>query len=267
MPILNQLTRDALLDRTMDAANQAELISDIGAAKAHLLVADNDAKQLLTSLSDGQEVEVVGEAGRIERYNGDNAGLLTSLNVSDAGSPVTGITSADASGLYVWNGSYFQSPSTGMYVQYLGGKWVIGAMSPAFESDACASTVHPSDATGWTAINGSTGTIADVTGVTALPEATESNWSTIVNTIELYGNVGYATITINGVLIEPVNTDIRVGWVKPTDAMLSSFANPWYVKSIDGFSESNTTGNFQGGDGMTLPQPFPNGATVVIRNT
>ena len=227
-----------------------------------ILVRDNDEKQLLTNLPDTQQVEVVGEGGRVERFNGDGARSatqdFTTVEITAAGNDAGGNPYA---ALYHWDASLGRFQGNPSNIFHNGTRWQHWDNNFFVSIDAAAgsASVHPADAD-WS------GTVFDGE-IFALPEATESNWFAIVNTIELYGNVAYTTITINGVLIEPINTDIRVGWIKPTDSMLSNFGNPWYVQSIDGFAESSNTGNFQGGDGMTLPQPFPSGATVVIRNT
>ena len=215
MPILNQLTRDALLDRTMDAANQAELISDIGAAKAHLLVADNDAKQLLTSLSDGQEVEVTGEAGRIERYNGDNAGVLTPVRINH---PV-GTAVYPPNTLAIHNGTQDGKPTYtsadgtfSFYVQWseFSSKWVMytGGLDTEWESTDDVAT--PDLVTTWTAVSAEAIALAPLTSamVIAAPEATESNWSDILSS----AYVSFHNLNIAGSLIEVVLNEVTYSW-------------------------------------------------------
>ena len=257
MPILNQLTRDALLDRTMDAANQAELISDMGAAKAHLLVADNDAKQLLTSLSDGQEVEVTGEAGRIERYNGDNAGLATVFSISSAGSPTSSVSDGESSLALTYSVGVsldYEDSSGNAWVDYDGTRWTIGyQMYPFFRSAVCASSVHPADATGWEAYDAGggigLGTIADVTGVTALPEATESNWSDIISS----AYVSFNNLNIAGSLIEVVLNEVTyswastegVGWMREGQ-ILEASSSSMTINSAFAITEIDTVVSFAG---------------------
>ena len=264
-----EITGSGLTVPTITRSETNESIPNNWKINGVISVYDNDEKQLLTNLPDTQQVEVVGEGGRVERY-GDNAGILTSFNVSDAGTPADWVFSESLAVPYVWDGTSYKGEGSSFAAEVIFNTdhWELRTMSTSnFNSPTCTVSDHPADVVGaWVVQGSATGTIADG-GVTRAPETMESNWDAIVNTIELYGNVAYTTITINGVLIEPINTDIRVGWIKPTDSMLSNFGNPWYVQSIDGFAESSNTGNFQGGDGMTLPQPFPSGATVVIRNT
>jgi|11_taG_2_1085331.scaffolds.fasta_scaffold00082_36 hypothetical protein len=240
-----------------------------------ILVTDNDEKILLTNLPDGQQVEIVGEGGRLERYNGDNAGLLTSFHISDAGSPNGG---QDLDGRYDWDmtdGVYYHEDGAGLAdVKHDGTQWVIRYSTySAFESDPCDASVHPSDATGWTATGGS-GTIAD-DGVDYLPEATESNWFTIKNTVELTWHDDWYSgdQTINGITA-PEGTATNVGWVavgeriQGTDTSTDNYT--WTTTQING-SQPNTQVFpkmvLLDNAGILIPDAFPSGATITVKSS
>tara|TARA_R110000772_G_scaffold2190_1_gene7552 strand:- start:228 stop:1919 length:1692 start_codon:yes stop_codon:yes gene_type:complete len=181
----------------------------------------NDMKQQLTSLPNNREVNVFQEGGRIERYNGDNAGLATVFSISSAGSPTSSVSDGESSLALTYSVGAsldYEDSSGNAWVDYDGTRWTIGyQMYPFFRSAVCASSVHPADATGWEAYDAGggigLGTIADVTGVTALPEATESNWSDIIPTAEIILNdtVGSGSMSWNGSAVQG-STAVNYGW-------------------------------------------------------
>ena len=291
---------DNLLAGSMSSKNRAELISDMGAAKAHLLVADNDAKQLLTNLSDGQEVEVTGEAGRIERYNGDQSGdnfqgrlyvqggtyqqnqagaVINLTDVNDI--PITvDLEDMAATGAYIrlndalhgfdaffftndaFDGAGGTANKWGILDQYYAGNIIA-------ESVEDSSTVHPADAT-WIAV----GDGVTAPTVTRAPEAEEQNWFAIKNTVyltvkeEQFGG----PFEFNGVTVGNFAT-VGVGWVPVCELILVDAADMWYVNSIDGDQtvqtedeRTGTTHVFTVGTNVVLPDSFPSGALVTIAN-
>tara|TARA_R110000772_G_scaffold74549_1_gene162284 strand:- start:1539 stop:2408 length:870 start_codon:yes stop_codon:yes gene_type:complete len=239
---------DRLLGGTMSAKNRAELVSDIGAAKAHLLVADNDAKQLLTNLSDGQEVEVTGEAGRIERYNGDNAGVLTPVRINH---PV-GTAVYPPNTLAIHNGTQDGKPTYtsadgtfSFYVQWseFSSKWVMytGGLDTEWESTDDVAT--PDLVTTWTAVSAEAIPLAPLTSamVIAAPAATESNWSDILSSAYVsFHNSGlamFADVVLDGVTYGD-GTTTGIGWMREgqileasSSAMMSNTA--FAINAID----------------------------------
>ena len=283
----------------MSAKNRSELVSDIGAAKAHLLVADNDAKQLLTNLSDGQEVEVTGEGGRIERFNGDNAGSNFPFTSGgsfyiNGGTYDNGGTQDLTSGnqLVVCNtansAQYFSTDSWSITLNgvswYLmtdatngngtANKWALADNAfrgvAHFESLEDSDTVHPADAT-WVAIEQG----LTVPTFTRAPEATESNWSAIKNTVELVvrdsGSNG--TLFVNSVSVG-VGETVNVGWV-PVGGSIPIDANAaytdWNVEKVNASAVSAGTAHMLVTDAapliMVIPDALPLGALVQIKNS
>ena len=240
-----------------------------------ILVYDNDEKQLLTNLPDTQQVEVVGEGGRIERY-GDNAGLATVFSISSAGSPMVSVVPADASGLYRWRAdiSKFQQQVVGAAtLSYETDKWVLRGVfgGEDFTSALCASTVHPSEVA-WSTVSG-TGTID---AVTALPETMESNWFAIKNTVYLTvidaaANGGF---DVDGVTVASGTTQ-GIGWV-PVGGYISSNVDPdvssvhlriEYINSVNAWANSQSSKRTfvtRTLNELTLPAIFPSGALVTL---
>jgi len=196
-------------------------------------VFDNDEKQLLTNLPDTQQVEVVGEARRLERYNGDNAGLLTTVVVTAAGND--GIVQPLA-GSYVYNvssNSYANVSGASSQFAHNGTNWLHEDrvfFGTTASSAACSASVHPADAD-WSS------TVFDGE-IAKAPEATESNWSDIVGSLELWiGNMG-ETLTVDG--IASTNTMTNLGWYSYGQPVTISAYNMLYVLPIvDGYTDYN----------------------------
>ena len=243
-------------------------------------VFDNDDKQLLTNLPDTQQVEVVGEGGRIERYNGDNQPDGSNFGDGDSfyvegGTYTNGGTQDFAATktlainrtLNVWNtflalghanlgsedwllyadaSSYVPGGTAGT-----ANKWGILSLSTYsvyWESLEDSDTVHPADAT-WVAVNDG------VTAPTATraPEAMESNWSDIVPTHELIitGFTSGGAVEVDGVSCDSGQNTV-VGWRTGSPLTVkrlthsSIYSMP--LRSIDGSATLSS-----GGALMVLP--------------
>ena len=238
-------------------------------------VTDNDAKLALTGLADGQQVEITDEGKRLERYTGDDAGVYTSLEiVGDVAYFDTG------AGVYHWDpqeNAFLHSGGGGsgghLSVTHNGTRWELNLVSgPRSYAADSAATVHPADVPGaWTMTeDGETGTVDEVN---ALPEATERNWHTLKNTVYLtvYDADEYGPFEFNGVTVGNGST-VAIGWVPVCEALLVSYLDLWYLRSVEGDStlqyEATTTTShcLSVGYMVTLADVFPNGALVQIGN-
>ena len=265
-----------------------------------LLVNDNDEKQLLTNLPDDQQVKIVVEGGRIEQLPPSPLpDIKRGFIVSDAGNPRSSVSDGGyaLSGAYFWhetdgqfvrddNGSYYNA-----YFYHDGFRWQIGyQMGYFFQSDLCASTVHPADATGWTAYDAwgagiGQGTIADgglvktrACEVYNSPQSKTSGntpWFTIKNTVELTWHDDWYSgdQTINGILA-PEGTPTNVGWVPVGERIQGTNA------STDNFTWTTTVINGIGPNtqvfpkmvlltdaGILIPDGFPSGAAITVKSS
>jgi hypothetical protein len=265
-------------------------------------VYDNDEKQLLTNLPDTQQVEVTGEAGRIERFKGDGEGIVWGGAIYIEGGtyqesgvgPVLDLT--DGNELIVFDSTeltWFRSSGYeyitlneaslgggdkfnitsdaskgiggtankwGIYDQYYAGNIIA-------ESTEDASTVHPANAT-WVAVGD--GVTPPV--VTRAPEATFSNWHTIKNTVYLTVNDAASSggYDVNGVTVA-TGTIQGIGWVPVGESILTTKSTILYkLSKVDGdpsFTFGATVMDMVTvGYVFTLPNVFPSGATVEIKN-
>ena len=244
----------------------------------------NDTKKQLTSLPNNREVNVFQEGGRIERYNGDNAGILTSFAITGTAADYAFDSYAMD---YVWDASYARVgggygayvgsllPAKTPNVSYLSGSWVAWMDGyEYFTSPACDETTHPADVAGAWTPDSAEGTLAD-TDFTKLPEATESNWSAIKNTVELVvrdsGSNG--TLFVNSVSVGAGAT-VNVGWV-PVGGSIPIDANAaytdWNVEKVNASAVSSGTAHMLVTDAdpliMGIPDTFPAGALVQIKNS
>jgi len=265
-----------------------------------ILVNDNDEKILLTNLPDGQQVKIVGEGGRIEQLPPSPLpDIKRGFIISSDGNPRSSTSDGgnSVSGAFFWNEadsmfvrddvsftpwSYYNA-----FIHHDGSRWYIGyQMGYFFQSDLCASTVHPADATGWTAYDSGSGigqgTIAD--GALVKTRACEvynspqyqssgnSLWVTIKNTVYLTVNDaassgGYA---VNGVTV--ANGAVQgIGWVQVGERVATTKSTILYkLSKVDG----DTTFTFGAtvmdmvtvGYDFILPDVLPNGGTVEIKN-
>jgi len=265
-----------------------------------ILVYDNDEKILLTNLPDDQQVKIVGEGGRIEQLPPSPLpDIKRGFIISDAGNPRSSTSDGgnSVSGAFFWNEadsmfvrddvsftpwSYYNA-----FIHHDGSRWYIGyQMGYFFQSDLCASTVHPADATGWTAYDSGSGigqgTIAD--GALVKTRACEvynspqyqssgnSLWVTIKNTVYLTVNDaassgGYA---VNGVTV--ANGAVQgIGWVQVGERVATTKSTILYkLSKVD----EDTTFTFGAtvmdmvtvGYDFILPDVLPNGGTVEIKN-
>ena len=260
---------DNLLAGSMSSKNRAELISDIGAAKAPLLVADNDAKQLLTSLSDGQEVEVTGEGGRIERYNGDNAGLLTSIRVNH---PV-GTTDYPPNTLAGYTNQSGGKPNynegltgSSVSIQWDSTKWIIYNSGLGIEWESTEDVASPDLVTTWTAVSAAAQALDPLTSamVTRAPEATESNWFAIKNTVYLtVSNDAYSgAFDFMGATIAD-GASVGIGWVFVSEA-LPTTAGTLVLAQVEGDNRDQSEKVIVADGYATLADKYPRGALVTI---
>ena len=220
-----------------------------------ILVRDNDEKQLLTNLPDTQQVEIVGEGGRIERFNGDKQGIVMTEGYSfrmNGGTYTNGGTQTLLSentliharlvGVKYWlaftpaeiNSELWSLDIDASNSGGTANKWGIRdevfAGNTLWESLEDSDTVHPADAT-WVAVgNGVTSPT-----FTRAPEATESNWFAIKNTYEVkVYNDNAATFLVNGVSCGP-SVFTNVGWMVADEGITTNYsANPLIVVEIDG---------------------------------
>tara|TARA_B110000879_G_scaffold11839_3_gene14912 strand:+ start:7034 stop:7924 length:891 start_codon:yes stop_codon:yes gene_type:complete len=290
----------ANIDTFLQSADNAAARTNLGVDAAPTAVADNDAKQLLTNLSDGQEVEVTGEAGRIERFNGDQSGdnfqgrlyvqggtfqqnqagaVINLTDVNDI--PITvDLEHMAATGAYIrlnnplhgfdaffftndaFDGAGGTANKWGILDQYYAGNIIA-------ESVEDSSTVHPADAT-WVAI----GDGVTAPTVTRAPEAEEQNWYAIKNTVYLTVQEGQfaGPFVFNGVTVGSFST-VGVGWVPVCEVISVDVAAMWAVSEINGdttfqneHTQTGTTHVFTVGTDVTLADCFPSGALVKIIN-
>jgi len=205
-----------------------------------ILVYDNDEKILLTNLPDGQQVKIVGEGGRIEQLPPSPLpDIKRGFIISSDGNPRSSTSDGgnSVSGAYFWHevDSMFVRDDNGSsynaYIYHDGARWNIGYQSGFgyFQSDPCASTVHPADATGWTAYDVGSGigqgTIAD--GGLVKTRACEvydspqyetsgnSLWFDIISTAEIIidEQSGWTNMTWDGIVVA-ISTTENLGWYK-----------------------------------------------------
>lgn len=226
-------------------------------------VFDNDEKQLLTNLPDGQQVEIVGEGGRIERFNG-----LTLTNGAFGavvtGATATGYTASNpANGIYVLNRwsltdsstidptissdlpdldypplSFWSTSSPNeqyvICVEASTGKWIIVDYwmfgTTVFRSVETAATTSLDQVT-WVAVGegGALPTISEVKW------SSDSNWFAIKNTYEVkVYNDNASAFLVNGVSCGP-SVFTNVGWMVADEGITTNYsANPLIVVEIDG---------------------------------
>lgn len=254
-----------------------------------ILVYDNDEKQLLVDLPDTQQVEVVGEGGRIERFNGDNAGSNFPFTSGgsfyiNGGTYDNGGTQDLTSGnqLVVCNtansAQYFSTDSWSITLNgvswYLmtdatngngtANKWALAddAFRGAahFESLEDSDTVHPADAT-WVAMEQG----LTVPTFTRAPEATESNWFAIKNTVYLtVSNDAYSgAFDFMGETIAD-GASVGIGWVSVSEALPTDAPITLATVDINGASESKSNPIHQHTGFAYLSDVYPRGALVRI---
>tara|TARA_B110000495_G_scaffold198185_2_gene209587 strand:- start:5667 stop:6524 length:858 start_codon:yes stop_codon:yes gene_type:complete len=236
---------------------------------------DNDAKLALTGLADGQQVEIVDEGKRLERYTGDGARSatqdFTTVEVTAAGNDGAGDPYAV---LYHWDASAGAAGmfvgTDGQYIKHEGGNWVhedVGPPGNSLNAAAGAASVHPADAD-WS------GTIFDGE-IFARPIATERNWHTLKNTVYLtVDENNWEDVVVNGVAV-PQNTAVGIGWVPVGELILADLgvARKWAVNEINGDTsfqyESSYTGTTHAltiGTNLVLSTNFPSGALITALN-
>ena len=259
-------------------------------------VYDNDEKILLTNLPDGQQVEITGEGGRIEQLPPSPLpDIKRGFIISDAGNPRSSVSDggSSVSGAFFWHetdSQFVRDDDGGYYAAYVvhdGSRWQIGyQMGYFFQSDLCASTVHPADATGWTAYDAGggigQGTIADdglvktrACEVYNSPQYKSSGntlWFTIKNTVYLTVNDAASSggYDVNGVTV--ANGAVQgIGWVQVGERVTTTKSTILYkLSKVD----EDTTFTFGAtvidmvtvGYDFTLPDVLPNGGTVEIKN-
>ena len=249
-------------------------------------VFDNDEKQLLTNLPDTQQVEVVGEGGRIERYNGDNqpdgtivggdahAILITSDALDSNGEPIAGLYLDEGGG--IWE----SQDGLGRLLAYDTTDWVIyDGSNSCWRSETADLTDMPWNLTTWTPEgNGETGTLSQ-SEVFRHAEAMESNWFTIKNTVYLTVNDAAANggFDVDGVTVASGTTQ-GIGWV-PVGGYISSNINPTVstvhlrVDNVNGISSYPNSQSSKKPyavrtlNEITLPAIFPSGALVTLITT
>jgi len=263
-----------------------------------ILVNDNDEKQLLTNLPDDQQVKIVGEGGRIEQLPPSPLpDIKRGFIISSDGNPRSSVSDGNnsVSGAFFWHetdGQFVRDDDGGYYSAYVvhdGSRWQIGyQMGYFFQSDLCASTVHPADATGWTAYDAlagiGQGTIADdglvktrACEVYNSPQYNTSGstlWVTIKNMVYLtvYDGAFDGPFEVNGVTVEEFGT-VGVGWV-PVNALIPTTQHPsfminFYTIEVNGENSLNfqltpSTNLMVLGNDLVLPDIFPSGASVMI---
>jgi len=238
-----------------------------------ILVNDNDEKQLLTNLPDGQQVKIVGEGGRIERFNGDGDGLNEGdfkILVNHPDNPV--ISGMRINGIYSYDPSnYFYLNDDGVILGNYGDGTYVFHTSSVQWSAPINGNATPDLMSPWTAQSTEAQGYAAMTSdmITRQPTATESNWFTIKNTVYLsVRDTGYGGVTVNGVAI-PNNTTRGVGWV-PVGEIISTndTGNGYNLEKINSGSLV-MSGSYEmmrwGTTDLTLPDIFPSGATVQIK--
>ncbi len=239
-----------------------------------ILVYDNDEKQLLTNLPDGQQIEVVGEGGRIERFNGDGDGLNEGdfkilVNHPDnpviSGMRINGIYSYDPSQYYYLNdvGVILGNYGDGTYVFHTSSvEW-----SAPINGNATPDLMSP-----WTAQSTAAQGYAAMTSdmITRQPTATESNWFTIKNTVYLtvyddYYSEGYE---VNGVTVADGGTQ-GVGWVPVGESISQTLDRRYKVIELDGHTVATSVEDHQLQTTpitLIVPDIFPSGALVKVTN-
>ena len=259
-------------------------------------VYENDEKQLLTNLPDDQQVKITGEGGRIEQLPPSPLpDIKRGFIISDAGNPRSSVSDggSSVSGAFFWHetdSQFVRDDDGGYYAAYVvhdGSRWQIGyQMGYFFQSDLCASTVHPADATGWTAYDAGggigQGTIADdglvktrACEVYNSPQYKSSGntlWFTIKNTVYLTVNDAASSggYDVNGVTV--ANGAVQgIGWVQVGERVTTTKSTILYkLSKVD----EDTTFTFGAtvidmvtvGYDFTLPDVLPNGGTVEIKN-
>jgi hypothetical protein len=235
-------------------------------------VDENSDKLALTSLPDGQQVKVVNEGGRIERYNRDGQGLNNGdfkILVNHPDNPV--INSMAINGIYTFTTNGYYENAAGIIL----GDWGDGTLvfytgSTEWQSSTALSAT-PDLVSTWTAVSTAAQAYAAMTSdmVRRLP-----NWFAIKNTVYLTVQEGQfgGPFEFNGVTVGNLAT-VGVGWVPVCEVISVDVADMWYVHSIDGDTtvqnenqQTGTTHVFTVGTNVVLPDSFPAGALVKISN-
>ena len=185
-----------------------------------ILVRDNDEKQLLTNLPDTQQVNIVGEGGRIERFNGDGDGLNNGdfkILVNHPDNPV--INSMAINGIYTFTTNGYYENAAGIILGDWGDGTLVFYTGGTDWQSSTALSATPDLVSTWTAVSTAAQGYAAMTSdmVTRLPAANESNWSDIVGSYEVEINVSSidagAQPTFDGVTFADGAT--VAGWFQP----------------------------------------------------
>ena len=244
-----------------------------------ILVTDNDEKQLLTNLPDGQQVEIVGEGGRIERFNGDGDGLNEGdfkILVNHPDNPV--ISGMRINGIYSYDPSnYFYLNDDGVILGNYGDGTYVFHTSSVQWSAPINGNATPDLMSPWTAQSTEAQGYAAMTSdmITRQPTATESNWFTIKNTVELTWHDDWYSgdQTINGITA-PEGTATNVGWVavgeriQGTDTSTDNYT--WTTTQINGLNPNIQTFPkmvLLDNAGILIPDAFPSGATITVKSS
>jgi len=238
-------------------------------------VDDNDDKQLLTNLPDGQQVKIVGEGGRLERFNGDGDGLNQGdfkILVNHPDNPV--IDNMEINGIYTYypNSYYYQNDDGVVFGDYGDGTYVIftGSLQWSAPINGLAT---PDLMSPWTAVGTAAQGYAAMTSdmITRQPAATESNWRTIKNTVYLTVAVHPFTygLIFHGVSVSAGSTQ-GIGWVAVTEPLEQNSSGQFKVAGVNGDTSLTVAGDIQcitSGTQTILPDVFPSGALVTIDNS
>ena len=242
-----------------------------------ILVRDNDEKQLLTNLPDTQQVNIVGEGGRIERFNGDGDGLNNGdfkILVNHPDNPV--INSMAINGIYTFTTNGYYENAAGIILGDWGDGTLVFYTGGTDWQSSTALSATPDLVSTWTAVSTAAQGYAAMTSdmVTRLPAATASNWYAIKNTVYLTVQEGQfaGPFVFNGVTVGSFST-VGVGWVPVCEVISVDVAAMWAVSEINGdttfqneHTQTGTTHVFTVGTDVTLADCFPSGALVKIIN-
>lgn len=252
-----------------------------------ILVRDNNEKQLLTNLPDVQQVEIVEEGGRVERYSGNKSGDQTALWLNHPDFPLSTGPALPMSGHIRVSGESNSKPlyssvtidfitgdDLGFEVEHSGAKWEISDKfgGGVFWRQTDANDYATPDLVpAWTSIHANAQAKADLTTsmVTLLPEATESNWHTLKNTVylTLHGD-GASDYEFNGVTVGQYAIQ-GIGWVPVGERLVATKELTYQVTLVDGDSSYYHTSRVTPitvGFETTLPDVFPSGALVEMQN-
>lgn len=179
-----------------------------------IVVTTNEAKNLLTDIADGVQIEVTQEASRIERFNPTVDGAPRSIVVKTDAIDALG---QNYTGIYDYNSttlSYFKREpnSSNQFIYYASGTWSLSAdVSNPIKAPATPQSTFPADIIGdWNEVGGSEVVLADE--VTAPPAATEKNWAILVGSHELI--IREATgvgLVVDGANVNALTTT-NIGW-------------------------------------------------------